>query len=446
MMNKNLGSLYKPVQYLGAKTRTLDAIISECHRLYKKESYVVDLFSGSSLVSQALYLNKMPVIANDVMRFCSDMSACLLNIAKTNDSQSLLKEAIKGVSTCQIDSEFFEPFKEYIDNEERLIRTKDLHGLKNLYSQLPIMSNETIEPSRQVKYIREHIGKEAFNGAPLITNYYSGSYFGIMQSIRLDAIRCYIEKNFIENGDFWVHTALLTALYSTLSTIVHSAGKHFAQPICITDIDKNKITNIRLFENRSYDVDLLFVGFLKEILAKTGKQKTLQPCVSSCNNVQDKCFANLLEDKNISVIYADPPYTAQQYSRFYHVPEVVRFYKYPQLQQHRGHITQGLYPDGKFKSDFCSKTKAKDAFRTIFELVKKIQCSFVLSYSESKKDATGNERMVTRNDILSIAEKYLPNYKLKQLRFDFDYRQLNSSAKVVHDKEDKEFLIIFEKK
>jgi adenine-specific DNA methylase len=445
MMNKNLESLYKPIQYLGAKTRTLDVIVSECFRLYEKESYVVDLFSGSSLVAQALYHNKMSVIANDVMRFCSDMSTCLLNIAKTNDSVSLLKKAINDVSTCQIDSEFIEPFKDYIDNEESLIKTKDLYGLKELYSRLPIMSNETIEPSSQVKYISEHIGKEAFNGAPLITNYYSGSYFGIMQSIRLDAIRCYIEKNFIENGDFWMHTALLTALYSTLSTIVHSAGKHFAQPISITDIDKNKITNIRLFENRSYDVDLLFVGFLKEILAKTGKLKTLQPCVSTCNNVQDKCFANLLEDKNISVIYADPPYTAQQYSRFYHIPEVVRFYKYPQLQQHRGHITQGLYPEGKFKSDFCSKTKAKDAFRTVFGLVKKAQCSFVLSYSESKKDATGNERMVSRNDILSIAEEFIPNHKLKQLRFDFDYRQLNSSANVVHDKEDKEFLIIFEK-
>ena len=54
--------------------------------------------------------------------------------------------------------------------------------------------------------------------------------------------------------------------------------------------------------------------------------------------------------------------------------------------------------------------------------------------------------MVTRNDILSIAEEFIPNYKSKQLRFDFDYKQLNSSAKVVHDKEDKEFLIIFEKR
>lgn len=145
-------------------------------------------------------------------------------------------------------------------------------------------------------------------------------------------------------------------------------------------------------------------------------------------------------------MYADPPYTAQQYSRFYHIPEVIRNYRYLQLQQFRGHITQGLYPDNKFKSDFCSKTKAKDAFRVVFGLVKKAQCNFILSYSESKKNTTGNERMVTRDDILALAEEYIPKYKSKQLKFDFDYRQLNSSAKVVHDKEDKEFLIIFEKR
>lgn len=93
-MSKELASLYKPVQYLGAKTRALDTIVAECGRLYKKNSYVVDLFSGSSLVSQALFINNMSVLANDVMKFCSDMSACLLNISKTNNSVSLLREAI----------------------------------------------------------------------------------------------------------------------------------------------------------------------------------------------------------------------------------------------------------------------------------------------------------------------------------------------------------------
>ena len=57
-----------------------------------------------------------------------------------------------------------------------------------------------------------------------------------------------------------------------------------------------------------------------------------------------------------------------------------------------------------------------------------------------------SDNMEDKKDILSIAEEFIPNYKSKQLRFDFDYKQLNSSAKVVHDKEDKEFLIIFEKR
>lgn len=445
-MSKELASLYKPVQYLGAKTRALDTIVAECGRLYKKNSYVVDLFSGSSLVSQALFINNMSVLANDVMKFCSDMSACLLNISKTNNSVSLLREAINDISSYELNPDFIEPFREYMVKEKSLLIAKDLHGLKELYSQLPIISNEKVEPTIQVLYIRDNIGKEALNNAPLITNYYSGSYFGVNQSIRLDTIRSFVERYFHETHDSWGYTAMLTALYSTLSTIVHSAGKHFAQPIGITDFDKDKITNIRLFENRSYDVDVLFVKYIEEIVLKTGKRKKTSSCLSSNYDVQDKDFANSLKSKRVSLMYADPPYTAQQYSRFYHIPEVVRFYRYPQLQQHRGHITQGLYPDNKFKSDFCSKTKAKDAFRSVFGLVKEAQCDFILSYSESNNNTTGNERMVTRNDILSIANEFIPNYQYKQVRFDFDYKQLNSSAKVVHDKEDKEFLIIFEKK
>jgi len=267
-MIKNLGSIYKPVQYLGAKTRSLDTIVSECSRLHKKDSYVVDLFSGSSLVSQALYLNDMPVIANDVMRFCSDMSACLLNVSKTKDSTKLLRKAINSVSSYDITPDFMEPFRNFMIKEDCFIKQKDLHGLKELYSQLPVISNEKVKPSHQVLFIKDNIGKEAFNFAPLITNYYSGSYFGIRQSIRLDAIRTYIELFYRENSDEWVYSAMLTALYSTLSAIVHSAGKHFAQPISITDLDKDKITNIRLFENRSFNVDELFVGFFGRYIIK----------------------------------------------------------------------------------------------------------------------------------------------------------------------------------
>ena len=54
--------------------------------------------------------------------------------------------------------------------------------------------------------------------------------------------------------------------------------------------------------------------------------------------------------------------------------------------------------------------------------------------------------MVTKDDLISIAKNIIPNYKVNEVPFDFEYRQLNSASNVVQDKEDKEFLIIFEKR
>lgn len=52
----NNTTYYRPIQYLGSKTRVVDTIVSECKRLYTPGEYVVDLFSGSSIVSQILFL------------------------------------------------------------------------------------------------------------------------------------------------------------------------------------------------------------------------------------------------------------------------------------------------------------------------------------------------------------------------------------------------------
>lgn len=445
-MNKDTSTLYKSIQYLGAKTRTLDTIVSDCKRLYLDNSYVLDLFSGSGIVSHALYNHGMSVIANDVLEFCTDISSCLLNISKNMYSIRILENAIDRIREYTINPDFTIPFIDFIKEEARFLQAEDLLGLKQLYMQLPQVGNGIKSQSSQINYILDNLGRNAYHNVPLISNYYAGTYFGIGQSVRLDAIRTFIEENFKENHDKWAYTAMLTALYSTLSTIVHSAGKHFAQPIVINDLNKDKITNRRLFENRRYDVDELFVQYIKEIIEKTGRVKAPSNNISLCCNIQNETFLDALNDKHTSVIYADPPYTAQQYSRFYHIPEVIRDYHYPQLQIFRGHVTRGLYPNNKFKSNFCSKSKAKDAFKSIFYLAKMKKCNLILSYSESQKKETGNERMVSKNDILSLSKEILPKYMISQYGFDFDYKQLNSASKVIQNKEDKEFLLIFEKK
>lgn len=435
---------FRPIQYLGAKTRTLGVIASECKRLYRDNTYVVDLFSGSSIVSQALFYNGMAVISNDALRFCSDISSCMLCVNKKANSNSIAIEGITAYKEYQLNQFFTEPFKHLIEEERNKLQTKDLLGLKELYDNLPQVG-KPLSTTEQIQFIRNHFGSEAFNNAPFIVNYYAGTYFGIKQALQLDCIRSFIEWYYREKQDEWVYRTMLCALYSTLSMIVHSAGKHFAQPIAIKDLDLDKITNIRLFENRSYDVYELFEHYLTRIVEETKDTSIPSKNISWCLDVEQSLFGEQLATKDVSVIYADPPYTAQQYSRFYHIPEAVREYRYPVLQIHRGHVTQGLYPDDKFKSGFCSKPKAINAFKTIFEIAAKVGASLVVSYSESQKKETGNERMVSKADLIDLANQTYPRYKLNQVDFSFNYRQLNSSDNIVENKEDKEFLLIFER-
>jgi len=439
-MTDNL--LYRPIQYLGSKTRVVDTIVSECKRLYTSGEYVVDLFSGSSIVSQLLYKNGMHVIANDVMSFSSDIAACMLNQERRETSVPLIENFIQSLGMLSLDSDYTKPFINLIDRENLLLSDLNLAGLKFLYENLSQVGNDNV-PNAQIEYIRNHYGTSAIMNIPLFANYYAGTYFGIKQSLDIDILRNRIEQEWFITKDFWEQKVLLTALYNTCSIIVHSAGKHFAQPIGIDDDNKTKITNVRLFENRAYNVTEVFKSCVINILKSTTSNASEGNSYAINMDICTSDFKDKIASRKISVIYADPPYTAQQYSRFYHIPEVLHSYVYPKLQVFRGKYSTGIYPDDKYKSPFCSKAKAKGAFETIFKLTRDHRSHLVVSYSESKKDKTGNERMVTMNDLHQLAEKYIPNYSVNQITFNFNYRQLNNKEKIVVAKDDKEILLIF---
>ena len=434
---------YRPIQYLGSKIRIVDTIVKECQKLYTPENYVLDLFSGSSIVAQSLYNNGMNVIANDAMSFSSDIAACMLNQDRKKCSISNVEAFVSGMVSLHTLPQNFMEFSSLIDKERQLLDKKDLLGLKVLYDNLSQVGSDR-QASLQVDYIRKHAGCSAINNYPLFANYYAGTYFGIRQALEIDVLRNAIETEWNQKCDLWERKVLLTALYNTCSIIVHSVGKHFAQPIQING-QENKITNTRLFENRNYNVFDVFKTCIMNIISSIAKNDINSTSYSLCMDICSPTFRKLIADKNVDVIYADPPYTAQQYSRFYHIPEVLHSYKYPKLQMFRGKYTQGIYPEEKYKSPFCSKIKAKGAFEFIFDMAQKHDCSLIVSYSESKKQKTGNERMVTLEYLLQLAHKKLPHPSLSKINFDFDYRQLNRSDKIVENKDDKEILLIFKK-
>ena len=70
--------------------------------------------------------------------------------------------------------------------------------------------------------------------------------------------------------------------------------------------------------------------------------------------------------KNTSLVYLDPPYSTENYSRYYHIAETLVNYDYPECR------FKGCYRDDRFKSSFCRKSKAKNEFDNAVKLVSEI--------------------------------------------------------------------------
>ena len=79
----------------------------------------------------------------------------------------------------------------------------------------------------------------------------------------------------------------------------------------------------------------------------------------------------------------------------------------------------------------------------MYSAAAELNSSLIISYSSSLSEETGNLRMIELEQIIELGSKYLPVCSLEVLKFNFQYRQLNTAKKIIQAKDDKEFLIVF---
>ena len=77
---------------------------------------------------------------------------------------------------------------------------------------------------------------------------------------------------------------------------------------------------------------------------------------------------------NRTVVYADPPYTKDHYSRFYHVLETLNLYDYPDV------TGLGRVRTNRHLSDFCYRTRAAGAFESLAALASACDSDLLISY------------------------------------------------------------------
>lgn len=430
----------RPVQYLGNKQRSLGSILPHVASAVDSGDTVADLFTGTSVVAQGMASLGLDVLALDVSPACATMARATLGVdRRSGDCLVTAFEAVTDVAQESL-HQLTTAFGEWLEAEDRAIRAADGRELLALGRFVP----QVWRRPRCHRLTELFASWNAAAGAeraslPLLTPVFAGTYLGVRQALTLDAYRFAVSES-LQRGllSSWQADATVTSLLSAASSAAFTAGKHFANPLADSRSCTSAFHHCRILADRSVDVATHSRHFLNRVAHHARQANESHQVIEA---PVDSVTAEMLRAQKVRLVYADPPYTAQQYSRFYHLLDVYAQGWPRPLQRVRGRITKGLYPIRRYMSPFCRKTQAAAALRRLTETCRDAEATLLLSYSLSARRSTGNERMLSLDTLISILAASYGRPNLSVAEFNHRYRQFNASHKVRATRDDPEILV-----
>lgn len=430
---------FRTLNYLGSKLRLLDFIEDKVLDVTPDKAGICDLFAGSGCVSRKLSQSH-PVVACDIQNYSKVIGNALLQKYDITDEE--INHFFETINTDDYAKKLKGVFTPLIELEQSAIENKNLevltcileHGsleVFNIEQNISCLSDQLYTVSRQLK-------TEGLNDVRSLTSrYYGGVYFSYRQAADIDIILEGIHKFVSEDK----RDLYLAALLSTASDVVDTVGKHFAQPIKARD-SKGRIKATvynKAVKDKTIDVPTLYREWLIKYknLSKTDFQHiTLQ-------GDYEQCLLALPD--NVKTVYADLPYTRDHYSRYYHVLETLTLRDTPQISRvtiHGStHVSNGIYREGRHQSPFCIKSKAPSAFRKMFKLVSSSGRNLLLSYSPYDETKKSHPRVVTMQQLVSLAKEYFDNVEIVSAG-SFKHNKLNSTEHFLEASDEAELLIV----
>lgn len=427
---------FRTLNYLGSKLRLLDFIEGNVLNVTKEGEGVCDLFAGSGCVSYKLS-NKFSVTSCDIQGYSRVISNALM---KNFDVTQL--DVDKFLDDVAKDSSLYNSFLPLITMEEDAITQRNLEILTDI---LEYGSVEVYRIEHNVSHINEQLqlvlnnlnNNGLLDVRSLISRYYGGVYFSYKQAVQIDlileAISVYIKK---DNRDLF-----LAALLSTASDVVGTVGKHFAQPIKARDSKGEiKVTVYnKAVKDKSLDVLELYREWLQRYIQLP---KSNNEHIAIRGDYMD-CLRALSD--SVKTIYADPPYTRDHYSRFYHVLETITLRDLPELSTTNihgdHHVANGIYRNDRHQSPFCIKSQAPDAFKAMLEYAASTNRNLLLSYSPYDETKKSHPRVVTMQQLITWAKDYFSLVEIVSAG-SFKHNKLNSVEHSLDASDEAELLIV----
>lgn len=297
---------------------------------------LLDAFAGMGSIGEAVGQSRQ-IWNNDILRFPALVGRAIFCSANGPWPPDELARALERPYRRNLNS-LTSRFSDELKLEDRYIAKPSLKALKAGNDSISHVGSDS-DLERERTSLARSPKRFPYRMASIT---YAGGFFGLRQSIEIDSIR-YAMDHAKDNGrirnEQWIW--LMVGLAQVLTRLNNSTG-HFAQHL---KSSKNNVRRTTEKRRRSVWMELMstmnVIGPLGE-KSWRGSNKWFMRDASSL-------VGNLYRRKlRPAVIYADPPYSAAQYSRYYHVLDELLRYRYPPSSG------RGRYPDERHQAAFSN--------------------------------------------------------------------------------------------
>ncbi len=341
------------VRYMGTKRQIVHRVVPVV-RDARRRGAVLDLFCGMGSVPVGL-ADIAPVATNDALAFTAAFARARflpgLRIpvsAVLTRLQPLYRAHLSWLSSR---------FRAALRLENAAVEG-DRRALISYMTTFEHAANNqgTRRRAQSAKNARDHRHHQ------MCSLYYAAGYFSLRQAIQIDSIRAAIDGAQVEADPDWLLAAWLAAAATVINAPGHTA--QFLKPSTAESAHRIRRTWRR-------DVWQLFGDRLSDLQPVGTRPWRLSNRVFVGDALQLVAGAR---PTNVLTVYADPPYTRDQYSRYYHVYEALYRYEFPEI------AGVGRTPIERFQTRFSLKTQVVSAFRDLLGALRAWDVRIILSY------------------------------------------------------------------
>ncbi len=346
------------LRYMGTK-RALTPTVRDAVVSLGRSGQVADLFSGMGTVATGM-ASVAPVMTNDTLEFTTAFARARFLQGNRAPARRVARSLFPDF--CLAYDDLRDAFSRRTTHE-RAALAAGRSALADFIDTAPHAGNSDWY-RRSARRAAEAGSVDRYRLAVL---YFSAGYFSTTQASELDALRYAIDR--FGQRDLVSRDWLIAAWLGAAGVVINAPG-HAAQFLK----PGNDAVYKRIRRQWQRSVWPVFIDQLDAIQA-VGTKKW-----RASNDVCNADALALLDSPDfdgVAIVYADPPYTKDHYSRFYHVYETLYRYDFPVS------CGVGRYPPGRFQTPFSLVRNVEDAFRKLFKGVARRGLPLVLSYPDN---------------------------------------------------------------